>query len=169
MLGSFGVGKTSLVRRFVYNIFDEKYLSTIGVQISHKTLNVPATEDTKLKFILWDIAHIEKFDNVIKSYFQGSHAGIIVYDVTRPQTFKRTEAFLKPYLEINPHSKLYFVGNKIDLVDKNGVDMEQFLQLTSKHKTSYLLTSAKTGENVEQLFSALGKLLIMDENSGGLF
>ena len=164
MLGSFGVGKTSLVRRFVYNKFDEKYLSTIGVQISQK--QIPPVEHNysgsieQIKLILWDIAHIEKFNEVIKNYFRGSHAAIVVFDVTRSQTAKETDFFLKPYLEINPKSKLFFVGNKIDLVDKDAIDMEQLLHLAKAYKTSFVLTSAKTSENVERLFTKLGTLLL---------
>ena len=164
MLGSFGVGKTSLVRRFVYNKFDEKYLSTIGVQISQKQISPVETNycggTGQINLILWDIAHIEKFNEVIKNYFHGSHAAIVVFDVTRSQTVEETDVFLKPFLEINPTSKLLFVGNKIDLVNKNAIDMEQLLHLAKAYKTSFILTSAKTSENVERLFTKLGTLLL---------
>jgi len=164
MLGSFGVGKTSLVHRFVYNKFDEKYLSTIGVQISQRQIS-PVENSycggiEQIKLILWDIAHIEKFNEVIKNYFRGSHAAIVVFDVTRSQTVEETDVFLKPYLEINPKSKLFFVGNKIDLVDKDAIDMEQLLRLPKAYKASFILTSAKTSENVERMFTKLGTLLL---------
>lgn len=159
MLGSFGVGKTSLVRRFVHNKFDEKYLTTIGVQISQKTLSPIKNSNESLKLILWDIAHIEKFDNVIKNYFRGSHAAIIVFDFSRPQTFKESDVFLKPYFNVNPKSKIIFVGNKVDLVEGDSIETEQLLQFAKKFNTSHFLTSAKTGKNVEALFSKLGSLL----------
>jgi len=158
MLGTFGVGKTSLVRRFVYNMFDEKYLSTIGVHISQKKISLDVKN--QLKLIIWDIAHIEQMNEMIKSYFRGSHGAIIVFDVSRPFTLKDTKVIIKSYLDINPDSKLFFVGNKIDLVDGKSNDMEQFLQFINPYNSPYLLTSAKTGENVEQLFQQIGESVL---------
>ncbi|MBN1350808.1 GTP-binding protein [candidate division KSB1 bacterium] len=167
MLGSFGVGKTSLVRRFVYNTFEEKYLSTIGVQISKKIITSVAKKSPihseQLNLILWDLAHVEKFDSVIKSYFRGSHGALIVFDLTRAQTLRIADVFLKPYLEMNPESKLVFVGNKIDQVDQAAIDVDQFLHLSDMYATSHFFTSAKTGENVEDAFSELAKLLLTSE------
>lgn len=163
MLGSFGVGKTSLVRRFVYNKFEEKYLSTIGVHISHKTIEISDPDQAtaeQLKLILWDIAHIEKFDSVIKNYFRGSNGAIIVYDLSRPQTFKNTDVFLKPYLEMNPNSKNIFVGNKIDLVDEPDLLKEQLLKNSPIRDNPLVMTSAKTGSNVENLFQKIGTMLL---------
>jgi len=163
MLGSFGVGKTSLVRRFVYNKFDEKYLSTIGVQISQKdvrSLKSNAGSEIHLKIILWDIAHIEKINDVIKNYFRGSHGAIVVCDITREQTFKDVDIFLNPYLEMNPGSKISFVANKIDLVDHDKLKMEQLLQIEKSYKTKFIFTSSKTAENVEELFINLGKSIL---------
>lgn len=163
MLGSFGVGKTSLVRRFVYNKFDEKYLSTIGVQISQKQIRLLHSRRGKevlLRMILWDIAHIEKINDVIKNYFRGSHGAIIVCDITRAQTFTELELFLKPYLQMNPTSKLAFVANKIDLVDVDRSNLEQLLLIEKLYKTKFIYTSNKTGENVEELFLKLGKSII---------
>ena len=163
MLGTFGVGKTSLVRRFVYNKFEEKYLSTIGVHISYKIIDVKKPEtmtSPKLKLILWDIAHIEKFDAVIKNYFRGSSGAIVVCDLSRSQTFKNIESFLTPYLEMNPNSKNVFVGNKIDLIDEPDRLKEQLLQNVRSYKSQLVLTSAKTGSNVEALFNKLGTMLV---------
>ncbi|MBN1153551.1 GTP-binding protein [candidate division KSB1 bacterium] len=163
MLGSFGVGKTSLVRRFVYDKFDEKYLSTIGVQISQKTIESLKDHNKRnvlLRFILWDIAHIEKINDVIKNYFRGSHGAIIVCDITRTQTFSDLELFLKPYLQMNPTSKLAFVANKIDLVDDSKFKMEQLLHIEKLYQSKFIFTSSKTGENVEKLFINLGKSIL---------
>lgn len=163
MLGSFGVGKTSLVRRFVFNKFEEKYLSTVGVHISKKSILLPQNGATarkeQLNLILWDLAHIEKFDRVIKNYFRGAHGAIVVFDITRSQTFKEHDLFLQPFLDMNPDSKLMFVGNKIDLVDRNAVNVEQLLQISKTYNSLFMMTSAKTNENVEQVFTNLGTSL----------
>jgi len=163
MLGSFGVGKTSLVRRFIYDEFRENYRSTMGVQILQKIVSLTKDNSFGIKLILWDIAHIEKFNRVIKNYFRGSHGAIVVCDITRSQSFQGMDIYLKPYLEMNPKSKLIFVGNKIDLVDKNSFDMEQLLQISKALKSPFITTSAKTNENVDELFNKLGTLLVKAE------
>ena len=160
MLGSFGVGKTSLVRRFVLNQFLEEYRSTMGVHIQKKTISLSNHTSSGINLILWDIAHVEEFDRTVKSYFQGSHGAIVVFDVTRPQSFQETNTYLKPYLEINPRSKLIFVGNKIDLVDKKSYKMEQLLQISKTYNAPSILTSAKEGENVSELFHKLATSLV---------
>ena len=155
MLGSFGVGKTSLVRRFVLNQFLEEYRSTMGVHIQKKTVTLSNHPSSRINLILWDIAHVEEFDRTVKSYFQGSHGAIVVFDVTRPQCFQETDIYLKPFLELNPKSKLIFVGNKIDLVDKKAYNMEQLLQISKTYKAPSILASAKNDENVIALFQKL--------------
>ena len=160
MLGSFGVGKTSLVRRFVLDQFSDEYRSTMGVHIQKKSISLSKHSSSGIKLILWDIAHVEEFDRTVKSYFQGSHGAIVVFDVTRPQSFKETDIYLKPYLEMNPKSKLIFVGNKIDLLDKDSYKMEQLLQISKTHNALSMLTSAKKDENVTELFQKLATLLI---------
>ena len=163
MLGSFGVGKTSLVRRFVYNKFDEKYLTTIGVQVSHKVLDPIVRADktsVQLKIILWDLAHIEKMTEVIKNYFRGSHGAIVVYDLTRPLTWSGYDMFLKAFTEICPKSSMIFVANKMDLLMTENATGEQFMQIARAHKVAHFFTSAKTNENVDKAFYHLGAMLI---------
>jgi len=161
MLGSFGVGKTSLVRSFVYNKFEEQYLSTIGVHISHKSIAIPASNATfTLNFVLWDLAHIEKINEMTRNYFRGAGGAIVVFDVTRRQDVKESEFYLQPFLELNPSAQLIFVGNKIDLVSKDQIEMEQLLHFSKTYQAPFLFTSAQTGENVELLFSRLGSQLI---------
>ena len=160
MLGTFGVGKTSLVRRFVDDEFSEEYKSTIGVRVQKKSVALSNDKASGVNLILWDIAHIEEFNRQIKNYFRGSNGAIVVFDVTRPQSFKETDIYLKPFIEMNPKSKLIFVGNKIDLVDKDSFDMEQLLQFSKTYNSPALLTSAKENENVEDLFQKLAALLM---------
>jgi small GTP-binding protein len=160
MLGSFGVGKTSLVRRFVLNQFTEEYRSTMGVHIQKQPVSLTKDASSGINLILWDIAHIEEFNRVIKDYFRGSSGAVVVFDVTRPQSFQETDIYLKPFLELNPKSKFIFVGNKIDLVDKKSYNMEQLLQISKTYNSLSFLTSAKTSENVDELFHKLAALLV---------
>ena len=160
MLGSFGVGKTSLVRRFIHNEFIEDYHSTMGVHIQKKSISFTKDASSGINLILWDIAHIEEFNRVIKDYFRGSSGAVVVFDVTRLQSFSETDLYLKPFLELNPKSKLIFVGNKIDLIDKNSYKMEQLLQISKTYKSASILTSAKENENVTELFHKIAALMV---------
>jgi small GTP-binding protein len=159
MLGSFGVGKSSLVRRFVYSEFQEDYLSTIGVHIHKKTIALSNEAVSSINLILWDIAHIEQLNKMIKNYFRGSQGAIVAFDVTRSQSFQGIEIYLKPYLEINPKSRLIFVGNKIDLVDNEDYSMEQLLRISKTYHAPLVMTSAKTNKNVDELFLKLANLV----------
>jgi len=161
MLGSYGVGKSSLVHRYVYNKFSDSYQSTIGVHICQKQLilNIHQRQEP-LNLIIWDIAHIEKFNNAVANYFRGAHGAIVVFDVHRSTTFKESDVFFKQFKEINPQSKLIFVGNKMDLVEQNNLELEHFFQFTKPFNSPSLMTSAKTGENVENLFVQFGNLLV---------
>lgn len=167
MLGAFGVGKTSLVRQFVFNKYEDKYLSTIGVLISQKQLPPFRKSDSgrieQLEFIIWDLANIEKYNKMTKNYFRGAAGAIAVCDLTRAHTFEEIDQLLNKFLEINPKSRIVLAGNKIDLVDQQLIEMERFLHLSDSYQTTYTLTSAKTGENVEQLFVCLGNELLKSE------
>lgn len=162
MLGSFGVGKTSLVQRFVYNKFEDKYRSTLGVHVCHKSIFIPATTKIKhqLNLILWDLAHIEKFNEMTKNYFRGANGALVVFDVTRPQNHDQSIVFLNQFLAMNPQARLIFAGNKIDLVPKDNIEMEQLLQFKTTFQAPLLMTSARTGENVEKLFYDLANQLL---------
>src|SRR5262249_40683115 len=88
LLGEFAVGKTSLVRRFVYNLFDDRYISTIGVRVSRKTVAVPVeTQVAELTMMVWDLAGSEEFNRVSMSYLRGAAGAVLVYDLTRAHTF----------------------------------------------------------------------------------
>src|SRR5512147_1281675 len=85
LLGDFAVGKTSLVRRYVEGRFDDKYLSTIGVKISRKTL---ARSTGTLNLLIWDLAGSDEFNTIAPSYLRGAAGALIVCDLTRPETLK---------------------------------------------------------------------------------
>lgn len=165
LLGLYSVGKTSMVRQFVYNKFEEKYLSTIGVHISKKKLTLETRSSTnEIEFFIWDIANIDKFDSVVSSYLRGAHGAIIVTDVTRPNTIEHTKDFSEKFLDINPDSKIVFVGNKLDLIDEKGFDKESYISSICPDKSNNVLfTSAKTGENISEVFVKLGKQIIGDQ------
>ena len=153
LTGSFGVGKTSLFNRFIFSRFSDKYLTTIGVKVNKKTLNINGRE---LSMLVWDIAGEVAQDKVPTSYFLGASGVLYVFDLTRPSTFENIEEDLDYLQELIPDSVIRIVGNKLDLVDDN--DLEE---VRSKIRRPWdILTSAKTGEHVDELFHELGAALL---------
>ncbi len=154
LTGSFGVGKTSLFRRFINNTFSEKYITTIGVKVDKKLVKVGKKE---VSILLWDIAGEVKQDKVPKSYFLGASAIIYVFDLTRPSTYKNLSEDIGILREILPEAIIKIVGNKKDLVKENAIS-------TIKKELTFpveVFTSAKTGENVIELFEELAKQFLL--------
>lgn len=153
LTGSFGVGKTSLFKRFLYNEFSDKYLTTIGVKVDKKNIEVDGQE---VSLMLWDIAGEIAQNKVPDSYFLQSSAILYVFDLTRPSTYGNIEVDLK-YLEDKiPGGLIKVVANKRDLVSD-----EELEKVTSEvARKPDITTSAKTGDNVEELFFELAKKLI---------
>ena len=149
--GAFGVGKTSLFNRFISNTFGEKYLTTIGVKVEKKMVEVNGQQ---LSMIIWDIAGEVTQDKVPRSYFLGSSALIYVFDILRPLTYENLDTDLEYLESILPGCVRRVVGNKIDLVSEE--DLESFKQKIDAD----LFTSAKTGDNVEDLFMGIAKELL---------
>ncbi len=156
MLGMFGVGKTSLVRRFVQQSFEEKYLTTIGVKVDHKQVTLA---NTTLNLLLWDIAGQEEETSATESYFRGAHGALIVYDLTRPDSAQALQEYCERFLRVAPRAKLVFVGNKSDLVASQPAEALDFAPTLGQKTPVQVLTSAKTGANVELAFTKLAQLL----------
>jgi small GTP-binding protein len=161
LLGDFAVGKTSLVRRFVYDLFDDKYISTIGVKVSRKTVAMPRDDDiVELTMMLWDLANCEEFSQVRTSYLRGAAAAVLVCDLTRPETLDSLHAHMDDLLGVSPGAQLVLAANKCDLADQQQLTPAQIETVAAGLCAPYRLTSAKTGEEVETLFRHLGRLLV---------
>jgi small GTP-binding protein len=160
LLGDFAVGKTSLVRRFVYDLFDDKYISTIGVKVSRKTVAIPrADEVVELTLMLWDLAGSEEFTHMRGSYLRGSAGALLVCDLTRPETLDSLKTYADDLLGVSPDAQLILAANKRDLADQH-LTSAQVEGVAADLDAPCYLTSAKTGEEVETLFRHLGRLLV---------
>ncbi len=161
LLGEFAVGKTSLVRRFVYDLFDDRYISTIGVRVSRKTVAVPIEEQlAELTLMVWDLAGSEEFNRVSMSYLRGAAGAILVYDLTRANTFDQLYNYVLSLYKVNPHAKVVLAGNKLDLVDRHQMDTGKAEKLATELNAPLFFTSARQGEEVDNLFRHLGRLLV---------
>ena len=158
VLGDGGVGKTSLIRRFIDKTFKTDYKSTIGVSHLVKKYNLSETISVTLN--IWDLAGQDMFRSVRKMYFQGAEAAAIVYDVSRPETFEHMNVWMKEIEELRnkPNFVSILIGNKIDLERK--VSSEDGSAKAKEYGVTFIETSAKAGDNVDKAFGALCYLLI---------
>lgn len=151
MLGAPSVGKTSLVRQFVHSVFEDSYISTLGAKVERKNVEI---DGKKVNLLLWDIHGETDGLIVTPSYLQGAHAAILVFDSMRPETIEMSLELGRRVSEQSPDAKLYAVANKSDLAVELDValDVDAWAALAGRPIT---LTSAKTGEGVEDLFVSI--------------
>ena len=156
--GDAEVGKTSLVLRFTDNAFNRRYLPTLGTNISEKILRI---RGVIIQLILWDIAGQKKFQRMRKHFYSGSNGVILVFDLTRMNTFKSITATYKDInksLIYGENISGFIIGNKNDLESRE-VNREDAEKLAQKLNLGYIETSALTGENVEDAFYNIAETL----------
>ena len=161
MVGDFGVGKTSSVERFVKNEFSDKYLTTIGVKVDTKIIKVGSSE---VKLVIWDIAGRNRFGNIEFTYLRGSASYLLVVDGTRRTTLS-TALELRDSIE-ERYGQIPYVMliNKSDLQNEWEVTDADIADLKSQDIKVYV-TSAKSGDNIEQAFIDLSQILVVDSKS----
>lgn len=155
ILGAAGVGKTSLVRRFVKSIFDDKYLSTIGVKIEKKSIQL---ESAEVILNIWDVAGEEEFFQIPRSYFNGAGGYLLVIDGTRPETLATGLEIKARVTESAGNCPWVALLNKADLTDAWQLD-EAALQPLAAAQIPGLKTSALDGRNVDEAFTMLARQL----------
>jgi small GTP-binding protein len=165
MVGDFGVGKTSLIRRFVERQFSDQYLSTVGVKISRKTVELLGTqqqEKRNLQLLIWEIEGHTKFKAIAPTYLQGASGALVVGDLSRQETLERIPEHIQLFLSINPKGLITIALNKADLVDE-----EKLIKLIPnyqfKDQARVLVTcatSAKTGVYVDEIFDKLAHRIV---------
>ena len=149
LVGHFGVGKSSLMRRFVQNTFSDNYIVTIGVHILKKEIKI---EELNLTLVIWDIEGKDDIQKVRSSYLLGTSGFIYVIDPTRSQTYERFNEEIDFLKSTYPTSKIVSVANKSDLID-----IEEFKNLLEQENISIdYFASAKEGIEVENLFQTIG-------------
>eukprot|EP00826_Nyctotherus_ovalis_P028214 TRINITY_DN2227_c0_g1_i1.p1 TRINITY_DN2227_c0_g1~~TRINITY_DN2227_c0_g1_i1.p1 ORF type:complete len:222 (+),score=47.96 TRINITY_DN2227_c0_g1_i1:101-766(+) len=152
LLGNSGVGKTSIIERFVFNKFKEANPSTLGMMFLAKPISVP-TSTKPIELHIWDTAGQEKYRGITSSYYKEAAAILIVYDVTQPMTFEGAKEWLRDVRETAAESTIaVLVGNKADLVDREEARLEVAPEFAKENGIKHMLISAKQGVEIADLF-----------------
>ncbi len=164
LLGDPAVGKTSLIRKFVFDIFSDDYLSTVGAKVTKKTNRVVIPEANvavDLNLMIWDIAGQKLYADVHRSYYTGVEGALVVADLTDRGTFDSLFDWIEGVIKAaRPKDvKVLVLANKCDLKDEVAISKKEIEEITAKLGVSFLLTSAKDGTNVENAFMAMSESL----------
>lgn len=157
ILGSFAVGKTSLLNRYVLNEFSGDYKPTIGVNIKTKNEIV---NDKTIELVIWDIADVVTHKNIPTSYLEGTHAALLVFDITRPETYQRIRSEyegLKKYLK---DIEIMVIGNKMDLAGEG--ELEHIKSDTDFEIDFFSSSLLEDKNNVNEIFKTLAEQFAKD-------
>ena len=163
IIGDSEVGKTSLLKKYIQNEFCENLLNTIGIDFQVKYLNI---NNKKIKLQIWDTAGEERYRIVAKTYFNSSDGFIIVYDITKRDSFTNINNWIEQINDTAPnYSKSIIFGNKNDLNNMREVEIKEGKELAKKYKFKFYETSAKDGINISEGFESIVKEIIGDLES----
>ncbi len=158
LVGDFSVGKTSLIRRFIEDVFSEKYLTTIGIKVSRKLLYLKSSSQ-EIDLVIWDIEGNTRFKSITPTYLKGATGAIIVGDLSRQETLTHLSDHINLFLEVNPKGMAIVALNKKDLIEEN--KLKKLIQLNNFQNHSQVIntivTSAKDNTNVNKAFYELAE------------
>jgi small GTP-binding protein len=163
MLGDPGVGKTSLVARFVFSMFDDKYIETIGAKVTKRTMaleHIATKQRFRVKLMIWDIAGQKTLDFIKPTYYRDAEGAILISDFTRKETLVNVSKWCQSIQSVCGKIPIVMMVNKSDLkgsAQYTGMDAQK---LGISLDAQVYMSSAKTGDNVEAAFSALGRKLV---------
>lgn len=163
VIGDSSVGKTSLLDKFVRNKFSDSHVSTIGFDYECKVIDATDMHGNpcRVSIRLWDTAGQERYRSVVKLYLRDAVCVLAVFDLANRESFNNISSWLE---EINRTSLLYLIGNKSDKEAERQVPYNEAKFFAIENNMTYIETSAKTGEGVEEVFSSSVKqLLIMHD------
>ncbi|KAI0461467.1 Rab GTPase ypt6 [Komagataella kurtzmanii] len=165
-LGDQGVGKTSLITRFMYDTFNDHYAATVGIDFLSKTLYL---DDKTVRLQLWDTAGQERFRSLVPSYIRDSNVAIIVYDTTSKSSFQSVDKWCDDVRnERGENVIICLVANKADLADQRVISTEDGEKKATGLKVDlFIETSTKKGYNVKNLFRKVAKTLLEQDGSPG--
>ena len=145
-----GVGKSNILLRYIYNSFSEEFKTTVGVEFGAKNIEI----DKKVYRIqIWDTAGQENFRSIARAYYKNSVCACVVYDISKRSSFEDIQVWIDDCTKQTAKSVLLFlIGNKNDLNDEREVSYEEGEAYAKAHKMMFLEASAKTGNNINEIF-----------------
>ena len=163
-IGENGVGKTSILRRFVENKFLKNHLATIGIDFKTKTLNI---NNQEIKLKIWDTAGQERFRNITTQYYKGADGIVLVYDVTEESSYDKIRDWMEQILYNTQRDDigLVLLGNKCDMEPRT-VTEEQGNKMAEELKISYFETSALNGQGIKEAFEQLTRDIMKKKGVG---
>ena len=152
LLGDSTVGKTCILLKYTDKVFQDIHMMTIGLDYRLKAMKLKNGKDVKLQ--IWDTAGQDRFRSITKNFYRGSHGIILIYDVTSLKTFENIKSWVTQiHEEISDKVVIYLVGNKVDKEEERKVSTAEGKKLADELGLPFIETSAKTGDNIENLFS----------------
>lgn len=150
IIGDTGVGKSCLLLQFTDKRFQPVHDLTIGVEFGARMITI---RNKPIKLQIWDTAGQESFRSITRSYYRGAAGALLVYDITRRETFTHLSTWLEDARQhANPNMTIMLIGNKCDLAHRRAVTTEEGAQFAKENGLIFLETSAKTSQNVEEAF-----------------
>ena len=150
IIGDSSVGKSNILSKFKDNKFNEKTQPSIGVQFIAKNMVI---DNTTFRLQIWDTAGQECFRSMTKIYYKNSSCAFIVYDITEKESFNNIGLWMNECKKVAPETILFvLIGNKCDLIDSREISYDDGLKFADKNKMLFFETSAKNGDNIENIF-----------------
>ena len=156
-LGETQVGKTSIVLRYSEDKFNYNKIATIGIDFKIKVIR---KGNEKIKVSIYDTAGQERFQNIVKHYYKGANGVLLVYDITKRDSFKKLEFWIEDLKENADNIDnlfIYLIGNKNDMEEKREVSFQEATDFAKDKQLPYIEVSAKTGNNIKKLFDEVIK------------
>ncbi|MFW9831696.1 MAG: Rab family GTPase [Candidatus Thorarchaeota archaeon] len=160
-IGEGGVGKTSLLKRYTWNTFDESMKLTVGVDFAAKNVQ---KDDWAATLQIWDLGGQIRFRDLAVSYFKGARLAIAVFDISSRYTMDRLHEWIINLYETEPDCPIVIVGNKADLRKTFGetrplVSLKEAIEYAAQYNAPFLEASAKDGQGVQEIFDVVTQIL----------
>ena len=166
LIGDWGVGKTSLIKKFVLDQFDDRYLSTFGSKVYKKRViyNHDENNNVDLELMIWDVMGQPQFKHMRTIAYNGSQGVLIVCDLTRKETLYHIAYWQSELFSITKKLPFIILVNKMDLQKDAEITTKDIEEISKQYNAECIYTSAKTGENVEVAFRKIGRMLVKPNN-----